>query len=68
MTVKEPKQELSYYDDDMEIRFNLDDDIEIESYTESRYGWREAHIDCDLKPTFKSESGGKMRIELGRDD
>lgn len=65
MTVKELKEELEYYEDDMEVVFELDDDVEVETVTESRYGWREAHVDVKLEPTFISEMRGDMRIELG---
>ena len=65
MTVKELKEELEYYEDDMEVVFELDDDVEVETVTESKWGWREVHIDAKLKPTFISEMRGDMRIEMG---
>lgn len=65
MTVKELKEELEYYDDDMEVVFELDDDVEVDTVTESKWGWKEVHIDIKLKPTFISECSGDMRIELG---
>lgn len=67
MTVKELKEELEYYDDDMEVVFEFDDDVEVETVTESKWGWKEVHIDSKLKPTFISEISGDMRIELGVD-
>ena len=65
MTVAELKKELEYYDDDMEVVFNLDDpSVEVDSWTENKYGFRTVSIDADLKPTFISEFLGDMRIEL----
>lgn len=69
MTVKELKEELEYYDDSMEIQFNFDDSsVEVESWTEDKYGYKTVSIDKKLKPTFISEFRGKMRIELGVDE
>lgn len=65
MTVKDLKEELEFYDDDMEVVFEVCDDFEPESITESRYGWTEVHIDSKVEPTFISEFHGDMRIELG---
>lgn len=65
MTVADLKKELEFYDDDMEVQFDLEDKVEVESWTENKYGDKEVYIDKDLKPTFISEIGGKMRIELG---
>ena len=68
MTVKELKDELAYYDDDSEVIFEVDDEIEPEEITESKYGWRSVRLRSKLKPTFISEIGGDCRIELGVDD
>ena len=66
MTVAELKKELECYDDDMEVVFNLDDpSVEVDSWTENKYGYRTVSIDVDLEPTFISEHLGDMRIELG---
>lgn len=66
MTVKELKEELEFYDDDMEVWFNFDDaSVAVDSWTEDRYGDKTVSIDADLKPTFIGECRGKMRIELG---
>ena len=65
MTVADLKKELEFYDDDMEVQFDLEDKVEVESWTENKYGDKEVYIDKDLKPTFISNIGGKMRIELG---
>ena len=61
----ELKEELECYEDDMELVFELEDDVEVDTVTESRYGWREVHIDSKLEPTFISTVLGDMRIELG---
>lgn len=65
MTVKELKEELEYYDDDMEVEFEFDDDVEVDTVTESKWGWKEVHIDSKLEPTFISEIRGNIRFELG---
>lgn len=66
MTVAELKKELEYYDDDMEVVFNLDDpSVEVDSWTEDKYGFHTVSIDKNLEPTFISECHGDMRIELG---
>ncbi len=65
MTVKELKEELEYYDDDMEVEFEFDDDVDVESWTENKYGMKEVEIRKMLKPSFISEIRGAMRIELG---
>lgn len=64
MTVKEFKEELEYYDDDMEVVFEVCDDFEPDSVTEDRWGNREVHLDVKVKPCFISELHGEMRIEL----
>ena len=66
MTVAELKKELECYDDDMEVVFNLDDpSVEIDSWTEDKWGTHTVSIDKNLEPTFISEFRGDMRIELG---
>ena len=66
MTVAELKNELEYYDDDMEVVFNLDDpSVEVDSWTEDKWGNREVSINKNLEPTFISEFRGDIRIELG---
>lgn len=66
MTVAELKKELEYYEDDMEVVFNLDDpSVEVDSWTEDKYGFHTVSIDKYLEPTFISEMHGDMRIELG---
>ena len=59
-------EELEYYDDDMEVVFEVCDDFEPDSVTEDKWGNREVHLDVKVKPCFISESYGEMRIELDR--
>lgn len=66
MTVKELKEELDYYDDDMEVVFEVCDDFEPDSVTEDKWGNREVHLDVKVKPCFISEIHGEMRIELDK--
>ena len=66
MTVAELKKELEYYEDDMEVVFNLDDpSVEVDSWTEDKWGNREVSINKNLEPTFISEMHENMCIELG---
>lgn len=66
MTVKEFKEELEYYDDDMEVVFEVCDDFEPDSVTEDKWGNREVHLNVKVKPFFISEIHGEMLIELDR--
>ena len=65
MTVKEFKEELDYYDDDMEVVFEVCDDFEPDSVTEDKWGNREVHLNVKVKPYFIGEIRGEMCIELG---
>ena len=65
MTVKELKEELEFYDSDSEIIFEINDDIECESWTEDRYGNKRVSVNCKLNPTFICEIHGNCNIELG---
>ena len=66
MTVAELKKELEYYDDDMEVVFNLyDPSVEVDSWTEDKWGNKEVSIDKNLELAFISTMHGDMRIELG---
>ena len=38
MTVKEFKEELEFYDDEAEVIFSFEDDVDCESWTEDKYG------------------------------
>ena len=64
MTVKEWKAELDCYDDDMEVCFEFNDDIEVESWTENRYGQKQVHVNENLKPTFISQVNQYVNVEL----
>lgn len=68
MTVKEWIRELSLYDDDMEVCFEFDDNIEVESWTENRYGGKSVHVCENLKPTFISQVNRYVSVELGVDE
>lgn len=68
MTVKEWKAELDCYDDDMEVCFEFDDDIEVESWTENIYGQKQVHINENLKPTFICQVNQYVSVELGVDE
>lgn len=63
MTVKELKEELECYDD-MEVEFNIDDDVEIESATFDRYDFGKARVRGKLIPNFIGKVNGNMYIEL----
>lgn len=66
MTVAELKKELECYDDDMEVVFNLDDpSVEVDSWTEDKWGNHTVRINKNLEPTYISDSFGDIRIELG---
>ena len=64
MTVKELKEELEYYDDDMEVVFEFDDDVDVESWTENKYGMKEVEIRKKLKPSFIGTVQGNCWISL----
>ena len=65
MTVKELREELEFYDSNAEVIFEIDDDIECESWTENRYGDKTVNVNCELNPTFICEIHGNCNIELG---
>lgn len=67
MTVKEWKAELDCYDDDMEVCFEFDDDIDVESWTENIYGQKSVHVNKKLKETFVSQVNPYVLVELGVD-
>lgn len=66
MTVKELKEELEYYDDDMEVTFEVCDTFEPDSVTEDKWGNREVYLDAKVKPCFISEVHGDMCIQFDR--
>ena len=65
MTVKELREVLEFYDSNAEVIFEIDDDIECESWTENRYGDKTVSVNCELNPTFICEIHGNCNIELG---
>ena len=65
MTVKEWKEELSFYDDDADVIFEVDDEFEPEEITESKYGWHTVRLNSKLKPTSIGDLHGDCRVELG---
>ena len=65
MTVKELIEELEFYDSNAEVIFEIDDDIECESWTENIYGDKTVSVNCELNPTFICEIHGNCNIELG---
>lgn len=67
MTVKEWIAELSLYDDDMNVCFELNEDMECESWTENIYGQKSVHVNENLKETFISQVNQYVRVELGVD-
>lgn len=64
MTVAELIQELAYYDEDSEVEFEFDDDVEVESWTENKYGMKEVEIRKKLKPSFIGTVQGNCWISL----
>lgn len=68
MTVRELKEELKFYDEDMAVVFEVVDDFEPESVTEDKWGNRSVHINSAVKPCFISECRGDCRIELECDE
>lgn len=65
MTVKDLKAELDCYDDDAEIYFEINADIEVDSITQGKYGNVSVHIDKRLEHTFSGDIHGYCWIELG---
>ena len=52
MTVKELKENLAYYEDDQEIKFTFRGEVEVEAWTENKYGNKSVEIDLKLEPCF----------------
>lgn len=65
ITVKDLKEELAHYDDDAEIYFEINDDIEVDSVTTDKYGNVSVSIDKRLQHTFSGDVRGYCWIELG---
>ena len=66
MTVKELKDELKFYDDDMEIIFEVDDDFEADSITQDKWGYTTVRINNRIEPWFMSVTNGNMFIEFAK--
>lgn len=64
MTIKELKEELEFYEEDGEVIFEISDDVEVESWTENKWGMKSVHLNTKLRPGFICEIGGNCRIEL----
>lgn len=64
MTVAELREELKYYEDDMEVEFEFDSDVEVDSWTENKYGMKEVEIRKKLKPSFIGTVQGNCWISL----
>jgi hypothetical protein len=64
MTVKELKENLAYYDDDAEVEFQIDDEVEVDSATFDRYDFGTARVRGKLNPNFIGTVNGNMYIEL----
>lgn len=68
MTVKELMDNLEFYDDDAEVIFEIDCEIEPESITETKYGWHTVYLNSRLKPTFIGVVHSDCFIELELED
>ena len=64
MTIKELKDNIAFYDDDAEVIFEIDCEIEPESITETKYGWHTVYLNSKLKPTFIGTIHGDCYVEL----
>ena len=68
MTVKELMDNLQYYEEDDEVVFEFDDDVDVESWTENKYGMKEVEIRKKLKPSFIGTVQGDCWISLEVDE
>ena len=66
MTVKELIEELKYYDDDMDIEFNVCDTFEPEHVTEDKWGNREVYLNAKVKIWSVDEGYKDVCIHLVR--
>lgn len=64
MTVKELMDNLQYYEEDNEVVFEFDDDVDVESWTENKYGMKEVNISKKLEPSFIGTIKGDCWISL----
>lgn len=68
MTVKELKDELAFFEDDDEIEFKINCDIDCESWTEDRWGNKSVNVDSKLKVDFMGNIQGNCYIEMVVDE
>lgn len=52
----------------MEIEFQIDCDIECDSWTEDKWGNKSVHVDSALKIDFMGDCLGDCRIEMVVDE
>ena len=64
MTVKELKEELNHYDEDMDIVFHFSDDVEVDSWTENKYGEKSVYINVKFEPSFIGTVQGSMFVDM----
>ena len=64
MTVREFKEELEFYDDEAEVIFSFEGDVDCESWTEDKYGNKKVSVDCELNPVFICRINGNCNIDL----
>lgn len=64
MTVSELRDNLKYYDDEAEVIFELDDDVDVEATTVDKWGNTSVRIDSKLKEDFICDIAGDMVITL----
>lgn len=64
MTVEELRNNLDFYDDDAEVVFELDDDVDVEATTVDKWGNTSVRIDSKLKEDFICDIAGDMVITL----
>ena len=65
MKVKELIEELKCYDEEADVVFEFNDDIEVDSWTEDRYGNKKVSLDKYLEITFSGDIRDCCWIELG---
>lgn len=68
MTVKELKENLEYYEDNQEIEFTFSGEVEVEAWTENKYGNKSVEIDLKLEPCFIGNSRCCCWIDLEEAD
>lgn len=65
MKVKELIEELKCYDEEADVVFEFNDDIEVDSWTEDRFGNKKVSLDKYLEITFSGDIRDCCWIELG---